>query len=106
MFFRRRHAQDTVVITPGRTQDDEPARRSTGGPIWNDRLGRWSIRSLQVLLVVMLGAIAVWGLLQVKVLVIAVLVAIILAAAAAPLIMWLRRRGLPPILAAWVTLLG
>jgi predicted PurR-regulated permease PerM len=106
MFFRRRHAQDTVVITPGRIQDDEPTRRSTGGPIWNDRLGRWSIRSLQILLVVMLGAIAVWGLLQVKVLVIAVLVAIILAAAAAPLIMWLRRRGLPPILAAWVALLG
>jgi len=82
-----------------------PERPSAGGPIWNDRLGRWATRSLQVMLVLALGALAVWALVQVKLLVVAVLIALILAAAASPLIGWLRR-FMPPILAAWVTLLG
>jgi predicted PurR-regulated permease PerM len=81
------------------------ARRLAGDPIWHDRLGRWSIRSLQVMLVAALGAIAVWALVQVKLLVIPVLIALIVAAAASPLIGWLRR-FMSPILAAWVTLLG
>ena len=91
----------------GATDDTgDEVRRGAGGPIWNDRLGRWSIRSLQVLLVVTLGALAVWALVQVKLLVIPVLIALIVASAAAPLVGWLRRRGLSPMLAAWVTLLG
>lgn len=74
--------------------------------MWTDRLGRWSTRSLQVLIVAALAAVAVWGLVQVKLLVIPVLIAIIVAAAAAPLVGWLRRHGVRPILAAWITLLG
>jgi predicted PurR-regulated permease PerM len=59
-----------------------------------------------VLIVVALAALAVWALVQVKLLVIPVLIAIILAAAAAPLVRWLRRRGMNPMLTAWITLLG
>jgi predicted PurR-regulated permease PerM len=77
-----------------------------GGRIWNDRLGHWSIRALQILVLAAAAAIAIWALLQVTLIVIPVLISIILAAAAAPLIGWLRRRGLSPILAAWITLLG
>jgi predicted PurR-regulated permease PerM len=84
----------------------DEARRGAGGPIWNDRLGRWAIRSVQILLVTALGALAVWALLQVRLLVIPVLIALILAAAAAPLVAWLRRKGWSPMLAAWTTLLG
>ena len=84
----------------------DDARGSTLGSIWNDRLGRWATRSLQVLIVVALAALAIWALLQVKVLVIAVLIAVILAAAAAPLVAWLRRHGVSRMLAAWITLLG
>ncbi|WP_353813440.1 AI-2E family transporter [Agromyces sp. SYSU T00266] len=102
MVLRRRPARDPV---PGPTPADEPTRRSIGGPIWNDRLGRWSIRSLQVLIVIALGALAVWALTRVTLIVIPVLIALILAAAASPLIAWLRR-GMPPILAAWTALLG
>lgn len=58
------------------------------------------------MLVVALGALAMWALLQVGLLVIPVLIALILAAAASPLIVWLRGRGLPAMLAAWITLLG
>jgi putative heme transporter len=113
MIFRRARQTDAAV-EPGApgvpgvpvASDTDTARRGAGGPIWNDRLGRWGIRSLQILLVVTLGALAVWALVQVKLLVIPVLIALIVASAAAPLVGWLRRRGLSPMLAAWVTLLG
>lgn len=84
----------------------EAPKSSNLGSIWNDRLGRWATRSLQVLIVGILAALAIWALLQVNVLVLAVLIALILAAAAAPLIMWLRRHHVSPMLAAWITLLG
>jgi predicted PurR-regulated permease PerM len=113
MVFRRarrnadsRAAPGVRAVAPGAGGDTTAvARRAGGDPIWHDRLGRWSIRSLQVMLVAALGAIAVWALVQVKLLVIPVLIALIVAAAASPLIGWLRRL-MPPILAAWVTLLG
>ncbi|WP_136706354.1 AI-2E family transporter [Agromyces sp. H66] len=91
--------------SPSGEVGDAP-RSSNLGSIWNDRLGRWAIRSLQVLIVVALAALAIWALVQVKVLLIAVLVALILAAAAAPLVGWLRRHRVSPMLAAWITLLG
>jgi predicted PurR-regulated permease PerM len=76
------------------------------GQLWSDRLGRWSIRSLQVLLGLALVALGVWALVQVKLVVIPVLIALILASAAAPLLRWLRSRGMSPALAAWITLIG
>ena len=54
----------------------------TGTTVWG--AGR-ATRSLQILLVLVLGAVAVWALVQVKLLVIPVLIALILAAAASPL---------------------
>ena len=108
MVFRRAR-RDAGPTSAGGVRPAVPVagaeRAGAGGPIWNDRLGRWAIRSLQVVLVLTLGALAVWALVQVKLLVIPVLIALILAAAASPLVGWLRRH-MPPILAAWVTLLG
>jgi len=71
-----------------------------------DRLGRWAIRCTQIIVVVVLAAGAVYALVQVKLVVIPVLVALILASALAPLVGWLRRRGLRAILATWITLLA
>ncbi|GAA1751601.1 AI-2E family transporter [Agromyces humatus] len=108
MVFRRvrRNAEPRAVpgVRPAVPVADTE-RRNPGGPIWNDRLGRWAIRSLQLVLVLTLAAVAVWALVQVRLLVIPVLIALILAAAASPLIGRLRR-FMAPILAAWVTLLG
>lgn len=59
-----------------------------------------------MLLGVALVALGVWALVQVKLVVIPVLIALILASAAAPLLRWLRGRGMSPGLAAWITMIG
>jgi predicted PurR-regulated permease PerM len=53
------------------------------------------IRCAQVLLVLAVAAVSVYGLLQIRLLVIPVLIALILAAAIGPFVNLLRRRGLP-----------
>jgi putative heme transporter len=53
------------------------------------------MRSLQVLLILTLVVVAVYGLLQIRLLVIPTLIALILAAAIGPFVNMLRRRGMP-----------
>lgn len=94
---------------PGEAPHSATNRGTTGdrgAGIWGDRLGRWSIRGVQLLVLATAAALAIWALLQVTLIVIPVLIALILASAAAPLIAWLRRHGVKPMLAAWITLLG
>jgi predicted PurR-regulated permease PerM len=74
--------------------------------MWTDRLGVAGTRSLQILLVLALASIVVYALIQLRIAVIPLLLAIIIASAFSPVIMWMRNRGLPPIAAAWITLLG
>ncbi|MGV8858396.1 AI-2E family transporter [Rhodoglobus sp.] len=74
--------------------------------MWTDRLGAWSTRALQVLLLLTLASVTIFGLTQLKLVVIPVLIALILAAAASPLVMWMRRRGVGRMLSTWITLLG
>jgi predicted PurR-regulated permease PerM len=74
--------------------------------LWTDRIGRLGTRSVQILFIIILASVIVYALVQLKLVVIPVLIAIILAAALAPVVSWLRRRGLPAILATWITLLG
>ena len=63
--------------------------------VWIDSLGRAGMRSAQVLLVLALAVVAVYGLLQIRLLVISLVIALILAAAIGPFVNMLRRRGLP-----------
>ena len=84
---------------------DDPSSPSLQ-TLLTSRLGRWAIRSTQIIVVVVLTAGAVYALVQVQLVVIPVLVALILASALAPLVGWLRTRGLPVILATWITLLA
>ncbi|MFF1382300.1 AI-2E family transporter [Arthrobacter sp. NPDC058288] len=62
---------------------------------WADGLGRAGVRSAQVLLVLTVVVVSVFALLQIRLLVIPVLIALILAAAIAPFVNLLKRRGLP-----------
>lgn len=74
------------------------------GP-WHDRLGRAAIRSVQVLAVLTLLVIAVWVGVQLRLVVVPLLIAVLIAAAASPIVAWLNRRGLPRAPSVWATLL-
>ncbi|UYN84984.1 MAG: AI-2E family transporter [Microcella sp.] len=96
IFRRRRSSHDTPLA--------EPVTTLRG--LWVDRLGRLSIRSLQIMLVLALASLVVLSLVALRVVVIPLLLAIIIASAFSPVVMWMRRRGLPAMAAAWITLLG
>ncbi|WP_378148129.1 AI-2E family transporter [Cnuibacter sp. UC19_7] len=74
--------------------------------LWTGRLGVVATRSLQVLLVLAVVSVLVIGLVQVKLVVLPVLIAIVVAAAFAPVIGWLRRHGFSAMLATWTTLIA
>ena len=69
-----------------------------------DRIGKLALRSGQIILIVALAALLVFALIQLKLVVVPVLLAVIIAAAATPVLAWMRARGLPPIAAAWIAL--
>lgn len=73
--------------------------------LWTDSFGRAAMRSAQVLLVLALVASVVWGLMQLRLVVIPVLIAAIIAAAVSPVVSFLRRHGWPAALATWAALL-
>ncbi|MFO7691185.1 MAG: AI-2E family transporter [Cryobacterium sp.] len=74
--------------------------------VFTDRLGLLGLRSGQILLVIALATVVVFAMVELKLVVIPLLIATILASALSPLIRWMRRRGLPAILATWITLLA
>lgn len=85
--------QDTAQARP-----ETPARARTRRPpaeLWADGLGRVGIRSAQILLLLTVAVVSVYALMQIKLLVIPILIALILAAAIGPFVNMLRRRGLP-----------
>lgn len=81
-------------------------RPAAVGLLWTDALGSLAVRALQILLVLALAAVAIWGLSQVAIVVIPVLLALIVASATRPLIRALTSRRWPPILAAAAVLGG
>lgn len=87
-----------------RDADGEPVPTVRG--LWTDGLGRTGIRSLQVLIVIALSALVIWGGLQISIVVTPVLLALIVASSAHPLIKRLRGWGWPSVLATVVVLVG
>jgi predicted PurR-regulated permease PerM len=83
----------------------QPRPGSPGGP-WQDGLGRAASRCAQVLLILLLVTVAVYGLLQIRLLVIPVLIALILSAAIGPFVNLLRRKGLPGVPATLIAFLS
>lgn len=74
--------------------------------MWSDGAGRLGTRAAQVLAVLAVTAVAVFSLTRLTVVVIPVLLALVIASAISPLIGWMRRRGVPSMLATWITLIG
>ncbi|MEE6272917.1 AI-2E family transporter [Georgenia sp. MJ278] len=85
---------------------ERPVPRPAGGSgLWSDGFGRAGTRSLQVLAVLAVVAVFVLALTQLTLVVIPVLIALVLSAAISPLVSFLRRKGLPSLLATWIALL-
>jgi predicted PurR-regulated permease PerM len=85
---------------------DDPNARPTLRSLFTDKFGQLSVRSLQIIIVLALAALVVFALIQLKLVVIPVLLALIIAAALSPVMRWLKRRGLGAMAATWVTLLA
>ncbi|WP_264671575.1 AI-2E family transporter [Arthrobacter sp. VKM Ac-2550] len=77
-----------------------------GARAWQDGLGRAGSRAAQVLLILALVAVSIYGLLQIRLLVIPVMIALILAAAIGPFVNFLRRKGVPGALATAIAFLS
>ena len=73
--------------------------------MWADGFGRLATRSLQTLIVLGIATLLFIGLRAVTVVTIPVLLALIFASAFAPVMRWMRRRGVPSALASVITLL-
>ena len=74
-------------------------------PVWEDGLGRAGIRSLQVLLLAAVVVLATFVAVRLRLLVVPLVLATLIAAAASPVVDWLDRRRVPRALAVWLTLL-
>lgn len=74
--------------------------------LWADGFGKLATRSLQIAIVIGIAALAVIGLQQVTVVWIPVIIALIFACAFAPLMSWLRRHGVPSLVATLITMLA
>ncbi|MCC2594356.1 AI-2E family transporter [Tessaracoccus sp. OS52] len=99
---------ETPVSSGGPAQETSPTGRDvrTNWNPWADPLGRAGARAGQTLLIGAVIAGAVWLLLRVSVVVIAILVALILAAAVSPLVRWLVSKGWSHLLATLTAFLG
>jgi predicted PurR-regulated permease PerM len=76
---------------------------TTPQSVWQDKLGRLSIRCVQILAVLVVAI--VYAAISLKLVVIPVIIALILACAVRPLVLWMERRGVPDALAAAIALL-
>jgi predicted PurR-regulated permease PerM len=83
----------------------DPTPRPAVRDVLTDKLGVLGLRSAQILLVLILATVAVYALIQLKLVVIPIIIALILASAFSPVIKWLRNRGLSPLLATVITML-
>lgn len=81
-------------------------RVNTQRSAWDDGLGRAATRSAQVLLVLGLLVVVTYAALQIRLVVIPLLLATLIAAAASPGVDWLAARRFPRTLAVWTTLLA
>ncbi|HWS49702.1 MAG TPA: AI-2E family transporter [Microbacterium sp.] len=74
--------------------------------IWSDSLGRVATRSAQAILILVLATAIVYAMVQLKLVVIPVLIALIIAAAVGPFVNFLHARHVPRMLGTWLTLIG
>ncbi|MGO1545458.1 MAG: AI-2E family transporter [Gulosibacter sp.] len=94
-----------------RSKDEEAQKQGRLAPLkrpsaaWTDGMGLVSVRSLQFLLILAAAAIVIFGVLQVTIVVIPLLLALIIASAMEPVLSWLGSKGWPRLLSTVFVLL-
>ncbi|WP_293695098.1 AI-2E family transporter [uncultured Agrococcus sp.] len=96
-FFARRAPQQVPE-----TQD----KSSKVSSMWSDSLGRAATRAAQIILVLIIVAGAIFGMTQLTLVIIPVLLALIFASAFEPVMRWMRDRGVPSLVATILALLA
>ncbi|MDQ1083083.1 MULTISPECIES: AI-2E family transporter [Microbacterium] len=99
--FSRRPEPRTVVAPAVVPADPGPPRT-----LWADGFGRLAVRGVQIIVVVVLVAGLIWGIRQLTLVIIPLILALIFASAFGPVTMWMRRKGVPAVLATLLTLLA
>jgi predicted PurR-regulated permease PerM len=86
----------------------EVVQRAAQAPwsLWGDSFGRLATRALQIIVVVVVVAGLVFAMTQLTLVMIPVVLALILASAFAPVMTWMRRKGVPSIVATILALLA
>jgi putative heme transporter len=102
---RRRPPTPARAAEPRVATQEPPTLAAPPASPWADGFGRVAIRSAQVLLLLTLGVVVVYALVQLRLIVVPILIAIVLAAAVSPLVELLSGWGLPRLLAVWTALL-
>jgi predicted PurR-regulated permease PerM len=74
--------------------------------LWADGFGKLATRSLQILIVLGILVLVIFGIRQLTLVTIPVVLALIFASAFAPFMRWLRNRGVPSLLATIITMLA
>src|SRR5690349_16288657 len=88
------------------SHDIEPKATSAPWSLWADGFGRLGIRAIQIIVVVTVVGGIIFALQFLTIDTIPLMIALILACAFAPVMGWMRRRGVPAVLATVITLLA
>lgn len=86
------------------SHDVEPVATRAPWSLWADGFGRLGIRAIQIIVVVVVVTGIVFAVQYLTLVTIPLTIALILACAFAPVMGWMRRRGVPPLLATLITL--
>lgn len=76
------------------------------GAQWGDGFGRIATRCVQIIAVLIVAAVFVLAITQVTLVFIPVTLALIFSCAIHPFISWMRKHGIPSIIATWIALLS
>lgn len=93
---------------PVRIESPDVDLRASRAPwsLWADGFGKLGIRAIQIIVVVTVAAAVIFAIQQVTLVTIPLVIALILACAFNPVMSWMRRRGVPTILATLITLIS
>ncbi|WP_243224523.1 AI-2E family transporter [Microbacterium sp. CIAB417] len=88
------------------TRDVELTATRAPWSLWADGFGKLGIRAIQIIVVVAVAAGIIFAIQQLTLVTIPLVIALILACAFTPVMSWMRRRGVPSVLATIITLLA